>query len=171
MCHVWRNLKDLCSTAGICSATTPFVLLGDVLDCLPLDLCDKIFSFVEENVSTWKSVNKFQLLSKAPHKFALRWSHVYQSCALFFSQNSFYTAGKNYLLRMCNGKELISSFCDIWSFLSLKCRAVYFPVCVDLLRRLSKSQNTVFCGRIQLFLARLFPLSEKSGKNSSILSL
>lgn len=120
MCHVWRNLKDLCSTAGICSATTPFVLLGDVLDCLPLDLCDKIFSFVEENVSTWKSVNKFQLLSKAPHKFALRWSHVYQSCTLFFSQNSFYTAGKNYLLRMCNGKELISSFCDIWSFLSLK---------------------------------------------------
>ncbi|XP_030607538.1 THO complex subunit 1 [Archocentrus centrarchus] len=93
-------------TESICSATTPFVLLGDVLDCLPLDLCDKIFSFVEENVSTWKS-------------------------------NSFYTAGKNYLLRMCN----------------------------DLLRRLSKSQNTVFCGRIQLFLARLFPLSEKSGLN------
>ncbi|KAM9349272.1 THO complex subunit 1 [Symphorus nematophorus] len=93
-------------TEGICSATTPFVLLGDVLDCLPLDQCDRIFSFVEENVSTWKS-------------------------------NSFYTAGKNYLLRMCN----------------------------DLLRRLSKSQNTVFCGRIQLFLARLFPLSEKSGLN------
>ncbi|XP_054889560.1 THO complex subunit 1 isoform X2 [Poeciliopsis prolifica] len=93
-------------TEGICSATIPFVLLGDVLDCLPLDLCDKIFSFVEKNVSTWKS-------------------------------SSFYTAGKNYLLRMCN----------------------------DLLRRLSKSQNTVFCGRIQLFLARLFPLSEKSGLN------
>uniref|UniRef100_A0A8C7SKY2 THO complex 1 n=1 Tax=Oncorhynchus mykiss TaxID=8022 RepID=A0A8C7SKY2_ONCMY len=92
--------------AGICSATTPFLLLGDVLDCLPLYQCDKVFSFVEENVSTWKS-------------------------------NSFYTAGKNYLLRMCN----------------------------DLLRRLSKSQNTVFCGRIQLFLARLFPLSEKSGLN------
>ncbi len=34
----------------------------------------------------------------------------------------------------------------------------------DLLRRLSKSQDTLFCGRIQLFLARLFPLSEKSGK-------
>ncbi|KAK7945382.1 hypothetical protein WMY93_001110 [Mugilogobius chulae] len=93
-------------TEGICSATSPFILLGDVLDCLPLDQCDKIFTFVEENVSTWKS-------------------------------NTFYTAGKNYLLRMCN----------------------------DLLRRLSKSQNTVFCGRIQLFLARLFPLSEKSGLN------
>uniref|UniRef100_A0A3Q2YA23 THO complex 1 n=1 Tax=Hippocampus comes TaxID=109280 RepID=A0A3Q2YA23_HIPCM len=93
-------------TEGICSATTPFVLLGDVLDSLPLDQCDNIFTFVEKNVSTWKS-------------------------------NSFYTAGKNYLLRMCN----------------------------DLLRRLSKSQNTVFCGRIQLFLARLFPLSEKSGLN------
>ncbi|XP_051944425.1 THO complex subunit 1 [Hippocampus zosterae] len=93
-------------TEGVCSATTPFVLLGDVLDSLPLDQCDNIFTFVEKNVSTWKS-------------------------------NSFYTAGKNYLLRMCN----------------------------DLLRRLSKSQNTVFCGRIQLFLARLFPLSEKSGLN------
>ncbi|KAG8571116.1 hypothetical protein GDO81_011527 [Engystomops pustulosus] len=93
-------------TEGLCTATTPFVLLGDVLDCLPLDLCDKIFTFVEKNVGTWKS-------------------------------NTFYSAGKNYLLRMCN----------------------------DLLRRLSKSQNTVFCGRIQLFLARLFPLSEKSGLN------
>lgn len=49
----------------------------------------------------------------------------------------FYDSGKNYLLRMCN----------------------------DLLRRLSKSQNTVFCGRIQLFLSRLFPLSEKSALN------
>ncbi|XP_078543574.1 THO complex subunit 1 isoform X1 [Lissotriton helveticus] len=93
-------------TEGIVTASTPFVLLGDVLDCLPLDQCDKIFTFVERNVSTWKS-------------------------------NTFYSAGKNYLLRMCN----------------------------DLLRRLSKSQNTVFCGRIQLFLARLFPLSEKSGLN------
>jgi hypothetical protein len=34
---------------------------------------------------------------------------------------------------------------------------------LDLLRRLSKSQNTVFCGRIHLFLAQLFPLSERSG--------
>ncbi|XP_029446959.1 THO complex subunit 1 [Rhinatrema bivittatum] len=93
-------------TEGICTASTPFVLLGDVLDCLPLDQCDRIFTFVEKNVTTWKS-------------------------------STFYSAGKNYLLRMCN----------------------------DLLRRLSKSQNTVFCGRIQLFLARLFPLSEKSGLN------
>lgn len=59
-------LPFICSLlAGICSATTPFVLLGDVLDCLPLDQCDKIFSFVEENVSTWKSVsNKSQPLSE-----------------------------------------------------------------------------------------------------------
>lgn len=39
-----------------------------------------------------------------------------------------------------------------------------FDLLSDLLRRLSTSQNTVFCGRIQLFLARLFPLSEKSGE-------
>ena len=52
-------------------------------------------------------------------------------------QPEFYSSGKNLLLRMSN----------------------------DLLRRLSSAQNTIFCGRIQLFLARLFPLSEKSALN------
>ena len=49
----------------------------------------------------------------------------------------FYSSVKNYLLRMCN----------------------------DLLKRLSKTQTTVFSGRIHLFLAKLFPLNEKSGLN------
>ncbi len=39
------------------------------------------------------------------------------------------------------------------------------PCLLDLLRRLSRSQNTVFCGRILLFLAKFFPLSERSGLN------
>nr|CAB3266945.1 THO complex subunit 1 [Phallusia mammillata] len=91
---------------GFCTPSMPFILLGDVLDCYTLDLCDKVFQYIEDRVSIWKS-------------------------------SLFYQAGKNYLLRMCN----------------------------DLLRRLSQSQNTVFCGRIQLFLARLFPLSEKSALN------
>lgn len=38
-------------------------------------------------------------------------------------------------------------------------------LCNDLLRRLSRARNTVFCGRILLFLARFFPLSERSGLN------
>uniref|UniRef100_A0A7N6AZG2 Death domain-containing protein n=1 Tax=Anabas testudineus TaxID=64144 RepID=A0A7N6AZG2_ANATE len=105
--NLWMSNVFFCLCTGICSATTPFLLLGDVLDCLPLDQCDKIFSFVEENVSTWKS----------------------------YLSNTIQIILPSYL--MCN----------------------------DLLRRLSKSQNTVFCGRIQLFLARLFPLSEKSGLN------
>jgi len=49
----------------------------------------------------------------------------------------FFTSGKNNLLRICN----------------------------DLLRRLSRTQNTVFCGRILLFLAKFFPFSERSGLN------
>lgn len=48
----------------------------------------------------------------------------------------------------------------------LVCFLIHFLVLSDLLRRLSTTQNTVFCGRIQVFLARLFPLSEKSGKLS-----
>ncbi len=38
-------------------------------------------------------------------------------------------------------------------------------ICNDLLRRLSRNQNTVFCGRILIFLANFFPLFERSGLN------
>ncbi|XP_072018031.1 THO complex subunit 1-like [Amphiura filiformis] len=100
------NLSISSVTEGLCSPTTPFLLLSDVFDAVTIKDSNEVFKFVEEKVGTWKS-------------------------------NEFYTAGKNYLLRMCN----------------------------DLLRRLSKSQDTVFCGRIQLFLARFFPLDEKSGLN------
>lgn len=53
------GIKNSLFLIGICTASTPFVLLGDVLDCLPLDQCDKIFTFVEKNVATWKSVGIF----------------------------------------------------------------------------------------------------------------
>ena len=92
--------------AGICYYPVPFILSSDLLDCVTLDVCETVFVFLENQVSTW-------------------------------TQPGFYVAGKNLLLRMCN----------------------------DLLRRLSSAQNTVFCGRIQLFLARFFPLSEKSALN------
>lgn len=54
-----------------------------------------------------------------------------------WKEDCFFSSCKNNLLRMCN----------------------------DLLRRLSRSQNTVFCGRILLFLAQFFPFSERSGLN------
>ncbi|XP_065343536.1 THO complex subunit 1 isoform X2 [Cloeon dipterum] len=54
-----------------------------------------------------------------------------------WKEDFFFSSGKNHILRMCN----------------------------DLLRRLSRSQNTVFCGRILLFLAKFFPFSERSGLN------
>ena len=91
---------------GVCHYTLPFIILSDVLECLTLDMCETVFEFVEDHVSTW-------------------------------IQPEFYSSGKILLLRMSN----------------------------DLLRRLSSAQNTIFCGRIQLFLARLFPLSEKSALN------
>lgn len=54
-----------------------------------------------------------------------------------WKEDLFFSSCKNNLLRMCN----------------------------DLLRRLSRTQNTVFCGRILLFLAKFFPFSERSGLN------
>ncbi|KAF9361291.1 DNA repair protein rad50 [Mortierella sp. AD094] len=38
-------------------------------------------------------------------------------------------------------------------------------LCNELLRRLSKAKNTVFCGRILMLLASVFPLTERSGVN------
>lgn len=54
-----------------------------------------------------------------------------------WKEDIFFTSCKNNILRMCN----------------------------DLLRRLSRAQNTVFCGRILLFLSKFFPFSERSGLN------
>lgn len=90
----------------IATPTIPVVLLGDVFDAVTLDQCEKLFTFVEDNVSVWK-------------------------------ENWFFSSCKNNLLRMCN----------------------------DLLKRFSRAQNTVFCGRILLFLATFFPFSERSGLN------
>ncbi|KAI8148565.1 THO complex, subunit THOC1 [Fennellomyces sp. T-0311] len=42
---------------------------------------------------------------------------------------------------------------------------VLLRMCNELLRRLSKERNTVFCGRILMFLANSFPLGERSGVN------
>lgn len=45
------------------------------------------------------------------------------------------------------------------------CKNNLLRLCNDLLRRLSRSTATVFCGRILLFLAKFFPFSERSGLN------
>ncbi|VDN97772.1 unnamed protein product [Rodentolepis nana] len=87
---------------GICSASTPFLLISDLINTKPIAEAEENFQFLEDTIKA-----------------------------------SLFGSGRNILLRMCN----------------------------DLLRRLSKSQNTVFCGRIQLFLTSLFPLNEKSGLN------
>ncbi|XP_012262168.2 THO complex subunit 1 [Athalia rosae] len=96
---------ELCRK-DLATASMPVMLLGDIFDCMTLDRCEELFTFVENNVVVWK-------------------------------EEIFFSACKNNLLRMCN----------------------------DLLRRLSRSQQTVFCGRILLFLAKFFPFSERSGLN------
>ncbi|CAG2172896.1 unnamed protein product, partial [Oppiella nova] len=62
---------------------------------------------------------------------------------------------------------LIENKVDVWKeevfFKNVKNQLL--RSCNDLLRRLSRSQNTVFCGRILVFLARFFPLFERSGLN------
>ena len=42
---------------------------------------------------------------------------------------------------------------------------VLLRLCNELLRRLSKAEDTIFCGRILIFLSKSFPISERSAVN------
>ncbi|KAH8288392.1 hypothetical protein KR054_002093, partial [Drosophila jambulina] len=63
----------------------------------------------------------------------------------------------------CVVEELV----EVWKeeFFFASCKNNILRMCNDLLRRLSRTQNTVFCGRILLFLSKFFPFSERSGLN------
>lgn len=74
------------------------------------------------------------------------------------------------LITLDNCRELFPCVEDnvkIWThelfFSSIK--NTLLRMCNDLLRRLSRTQNTAFCGRIMLFLAKFFPFSDRSGLN------
>lgn len=73
--------------------------------------------------------------------------------------------------RTLNECEVLFSFIDhnvyIWKeeFFFKNVKNHLLRTCNDLLRRLSRNQNTVFCGRILIFLANFFPLFERSGLN------
>lgn len=63
--------------------------------------------------------------------------------------------------------QFVEDMVEVWKeeiFFS-SCKNNILRMCNDLLRRLSRTQNTVFCGRIQLFLSKFFPFSERSGLN------
>lgn len=57
----------------------------------------------------------------------------------------------------------VSVWKESWFFAA--CKNNLLRMCNDLLKRFSRAQNTVFCGRILLFLATFFPFSERSGLN------
>ena len=42
---------------------------------------------------------------------------------------------------------------------------ILLRLCNELLRRLSKAEDTIFCGRILIFLSKSFPISERSAVN------
>mmetsp|Transcript_20040 Transcript_20040/g.64023 ORF Transcript_20040/g.64023 Transcript_20040/m.64023 type:complete len:557 (-) Transcript_20040:372-2042(-) len=46
-----------------------------------------------------------------------------------------------------------------------RAKLTFIRTCNELLRRLSKSKNTNFCGRVLLLMAYMLPLSERSGVN------
>ncbi|XP_017082274.1 THO complex subunit 1 [Drosophila eugracilis] len=63
--------------------------------------------------------------------------------------------------------RFVEEMVEVWKeeIFFASCKNNILRMCNDLLRRLSRTQNTVFCGRIQLFLSKFFPFSERSGLN------
>ncbi|XP_033246037.1 THO complex subunit 1 [Drosophila miranda] len=63
--------------------------------------------------------------------------------------------------------KFVEELVDVWKeeIFFASCKNNILRMCNDLLRRLSRTQNTVFCGRILLFLSKFFPFSERSGLN------
>ncbi|KAJ3615687.1 hypothetical protein Zmor_012371 [Zophobas morio] len=62
---------------------------------------------------------------------------------------------------------LLESYLPVWNSpkFSVNDRHVVLKICNVLLQRLSKTQHTEFCGRVLIFLSKLFPISEQSGVN------
>ena len=54
--HISSPFHVFAVFSGMCSAALPFILLGDAFDCVTLDVCEKAFSYVENNVALWTSV-------------------------------------------------------------------------------------------------------------------
>ncbi|XP_017855956.1 PREDICTED: THO complex subunit 1 [Drosophila arizonae] len=63
--------------------------------------------------------------------------------------------------------KFVEDLVEVWKeeIFFASCKNNLLRMCNDLLRRLSRTQNTVFCGRILLFLSKFFPFSERSGLN------
>uniref|UniRef100_A0A914WID7 THO complex subunit 1 n=1 Tax=Plectus sambesii TaxID=2011161 RepID=A0A914WID7_9BILA len=63
--------------------------------------------------------------------------------------------------------SLVEDHIPTWKspFFFEQCRNHVLRLCNDLLKRLSRTVDTAFCGRILVFLARCLPLTEKSGLN------
>ncbi|EGG24207.1 putative THO1 protein [Cavenderia fasciculata] len=64
--------------------------------------------------------------------------------------------------------SLLESRADYFSqdqFMVSRTKNMLLKICIDLLKRLSKSTNPDSCGRILIFLAFIFPLSDPSGLN------
>lgn len=93
--------------AGLCPITTTHNLLEDMLETSVLEVCEKIFAFMEARLTVWTTAPFIGPSSMIP------------------------------MLRICNALK----------------------------KRLSKHQDTVFCGRILIFLASVTPLADKSGVN------
>uniref|UniRef100_A0A914H4G3 THO complex subunit 1 n=1 Tax=Globodera rostochiensis TaxID=31243 RepID=A0A914H4G3_GLORO len=63
--------------------------------------------------------------------------------------------------------EIVEDNIDTWktAFFFDSCKNLVLRMCNDLLKRLSRTVDTTFCGRILILLANFLPFTEKSGLN------
>lgn len=63
--------------------------------------------------------------------------------------------------------DVVEAMISTWKepFFFDACKNQILRMCNDLLKRLSRTVDTAFCGRVLIFLAKTLPLEEKSGLN------
>eukprot|EP00850_Spirogloea_muscicola_P005392 SM000024S07854 [mRNA] locus=s24:961254:967299:+ [translate_table: standard] len=128
-----------------------FTLLEDTTEYCTIADCKEVFAFIESKQDTLGKVGvQKRRLSVTPWYDLLYCIPVNadESCVPHLS-----------LLPLDSNMDLVQEH------LSSRGKLLMLRTCNLLLRRLSKTYDVVFCGRILMFLTHFFPLSERSGVN------
>lgn len=132
-----------------------FPCLDLLLRCSELDLCDQ-----SAPLNTIEEVLEYQTVDNSESIYSYLESRVQRLTAV--SGNA-----STCLCFVFEGAWLtISIVLPFKNMTTVKGKGLtLLRLCNELLRRLSKAKNTVYCGRILMLLSNVFPLGERSGVN------
>lgn len=152
--------------APLADQTLTLSLIEDLMDIVPIDTAEILFEYLESRFDKLTAVNPTILIihSKLNIIFFIvfiiirAWNLIVgnpSSCCDFVTVKR--TERRNLLIY---SHRVQLTHPRPHSYLFIKPN-------LELLRRVSKANNTVFCGRVLMLLSSAFPASERSGKKTN----